>query len=89
MRRSLAALLLLAALPANAQQLDSQGYRTGLPPVIAPPAAQTPIDDGTVERFRQVYAARKSPRVMAFWFANSMIRYPPRETSRRVWSRGM
>jgi hypothetical protein len=66
-RRSLAALLLLAALPANAQQLDSQGYRTGLPPVMAPPAAQTLIDDGTVERFRQIYAARKSPRVMAFW----------------------
>ena len=67
MRRCLAAILLLAAIPANAQQLDSQGYRTGLPPVMAPMGDQAPIDDGTVERFRQAYAARKSPRIMAFW----------------------
>jgi hypothetical protein len=66
-RRCLAAVLFLMALPANAQQLDSQGYRTGLPPVMAPTGNQTPIDDGTVERFRQAYAARKSPRIMAFW----------------------
>ena len=67
MRICLAAVLLLTALPANAQQLDSQGYRTGLPPVMAPTGNQAPIDDGTVERFRQAYVARKSPRIMAFW----------------------
>ena len=67
MRICLAAILLLAALPANAQQLDPQGYRTGLPSVMAPMGNQAPIDDGTVARFRQAYAARKSPRIMAFW----------------------
>jgi hypothetical protein len=66
-RICLAAVLLLAAFPASAQQLDSQGYRTGLPPVMAPMGNQAPIDNGTIERFRQAYAARKSPRIMAFW----------------------
>jgi hypothetical protein len=66
-RRCLAAILLLTAIPANAQQLDSQSYRTGLPPVMTPMGDQAPIDNRTVERFRQAYAARKSPRIMAFW----------------------
>jgi hypothetical protein len=66
-RRCLAAILLLTAVPANAQQLDSQGYRTGLPPVMTSMGDQAPIDSRTVERFRQAYAARKSPRIMAFW----------------------
>jgi len=67
LRRYLAAVLLLMALPANAQQLDSKGYRTGLPPVMTLTGNQAPIDDGMVERFRQAYVARKSPRIMAFW----------------------
>ena len=69
MRRVLAGILLLtaAAFPAGAQQIDSQGYRTGLPPVMAPMGNQPPIDDGTIDRFRQAYATRKSPRIMVFW----------------------
>lgn len=72
MKKLLAGILLLtAALPAGAQQIDSQGYRTGLPPVMAPMGdpggSQAAIDDGTVNRFRQAYAARKSPRIMVFW----------------------
>ena len=60
-------LLTAAAFPAGAQQIDSQGYRTGLPPVMAPMGSQGPSDDGTVDRFRQAYAARKSPRIIVFW----------------------
>jgi hypothetical protein len=72
-KRAFVSILLLtaAAFPAGAQQIDSQGYRTGLPPVMAPMGGpggnQAPIDDGTVDRFRQAYAARKSPRIMVFW----------------------
>jgi len=87
-RICLAAILLLAALPANAQQLDPQGYRTGLPSVMAPMGNQAPIDDGTVARFRQAYAARKSPRIMAFWNRELDDRVSSAENSKRMWSRG-
>ncbi len=73
MRRAFLGILFLtaAAFPARAQQIDSQGYRTGLPPVLAPMGGpggnQASIDDAAVDRFRHAYAARKSPRIMVFW----------------------
>lgn len=61
-RRTLTAVLLLAALPAAAQ------YRDGTPPVLAPAPKHDPqaaMADDTV--FRAAYAKAGNPRVTVFW----------------------
>ena len=54
-------LMLLA--PAQAQ------YRTGVPDVLTPPAAQVMEDPNKAVRseFRRAYAQNKRPRIVVFW----------------------
>lgn len=54
--------------PAATPAIGADGYRTGVPPVLAPEAAPKGADDSlVVARFRQAYAARRQPRIAIWW----------------------
>lgn len=78
----------LVVAAANAQAVDANGYRLGVPPTIVPPAVAAPDE---VDMFRRAWRRAGAPRIVVFWnreltdeLATAYVRTRTVEHSRRT-----